>query len=370
MQVVVCGAGVMGASVAYYLAEQGVAATLIERGEVACAASGKSGGFLALDWSDGSPLGPLARASFRLHAELAMSLGAEQGDYGYRPVDTLLVEERPFSGRVDHWLDGAAHVRGFLGNTDSTAQVHPEQFTKALVAASQARGATVRMGEVKGLSLAGSGRRVRVAGVLVDDEVIKADVVVLAMGPWTGALSKSLSLPPVFGLRGNSVVLEPPGQVPAECLFVETHDPNVGNISPEIYPRSDGSVYVCGMADDRPFPADPLAIEPNLQACQVLVEVASRLSGALASAVVVRRQACFRPIAQDGLPLLGSVPGINGAYVATAHNCWGILNAPASGCALAELITQGQSSLLDLEPYDPGRFTKDDLAQAPFYHRA
>jgi prevent-host-death family protein len=43
----------------------------VERPGVACAAPGKSGGFLALDWCDGSPLGPLARASLALHAELA-----------------------------------------------------------------------------------------------------------------------------------------------------------------------------------------------------------------------------------------------------------------------------------------------------------
>ena len=60
----VCGAGVVGAAVAYFLAERGVAFTVVERTGVACAASGKSGGFLALDWCDNSPLGPLARASF------------------------------------------------------------------------------------------------------------------------------------------------------------------------------------------------------------------------------------------------------------------------------------------------------------------
>jgi len=48
--VIVCGAGVMGASVAYFLACRGVGVTVVERSGVACAASGKSGGFLALDW--------------------------------------------------------------------------------------------------------------------------------------------------------------------------------------------------------------------------------------------------------------------------------------------------------------------------------
>src|SRR5229473_7885277 len=109
--VIVCGAGVMGAAVAYFLARRGVAVTVVERSGVACAASGKSGGFLALDWCDDSPLGPLARASFALHAELA---GELPSDYGYRRMDTFMMTARertvvPGGHRVaaPSWLDGA-----------------------------------------------------------------------------------------------------------------------------------------------------------------------------------------------------------------------------------------------------------------------
>src|SRR3989449_11762366 len=118
--VIVCGAGVMGASVAYFLARRGVTVTVVERSGVACAASGKSGGFLALDWCDGSALGPLARASFALHAELAQKLGA---DYGYRRLDTFMVAARErgsLSGghrvTAPSGLDGAGVVTGALGS--------------------------------------------------------------------------------------------------------------------------------------------------------------------------------------------------------------------------------------------------------------
>ena len=117
--VVVCGAGVVGTSVAYFLARRGVSVTVVERSGVACAASGKSGGFLALDWCDGSALGPLARASFALHATLARELGT---DYGYRRLDTFMVaaRERGSVGgghrvAAPPWLDGAGVVTGALG---------------------------------------------------------------------------------------------------------------------------------------------------------------------------------------------------------------------------------------------------------------
>src|SRR5438552_130503 len=222
--VIVCGAGVVGASVAYFLSRRGVAVTIVERTGVACAASGKSGGFLALDWCDGSPLGPLARASFALHAELAREIPT---DYGYRRMDTFMVAAREQGTlRGGHrvaapaWLDGAGVVTAALGSTETTAQIHPARFTTALVDAACARGA-------------------------------------------------------------------------------------------------------------------------------------ARVSTALATAPIERRQACYRPVTDDGLPLIGRVPALAGCYVATGHGPWGMLNAPATGSALAELIVDGTASLVDLDPFDP-----------------
>ena len=58
---------------------------------------------------------------------------------------------------------------------------------------------------------------------------------------------------------------------------------------------------------------------------------------------------------QDGLPLIGAIPGARGAYVATGHGVWGILNAPATGEAVAELILDGVAKTVDLSPFDPAR---------------
>jgi glycine/D-amino acid oxidase-like deaminating enzyme len=79
------------------------------------------------------------------------------------------------------------------------------------------------------------------------------------------------------------------------------------------------------------------------------------VSTALAAATITRRQACYRPVTDDGLPLIGRVPGLAGAYVATGHGPWGMLNAPATGLALAELMTDGQASSVDLRAFDPAR---------------
>jgi glycine/D-amino acid oxidase-like deaminating enzyme len=353
-RVIVCGAGVMGAAVAYFLARRGVAVTVVERTGVACAASGKSGGFLALDWCDDSPMGPLARASFALHGELARELGT---DYGYRRMDTFMLAARergtvPGGHRVaaPPWLDGAGVVRASLGSTETTAQVDPARFTLALLDGARAHGSALRLGVVEGVVA----RDGTVRGVRVDGETLEGDAAVLAMGPWTGQAAGRVSLPRIRGLKGYSVTLAAEG-VPAHALFVDYRAADGRHLEPEIFPRTDGTVYVCGMADPAPLPASAEAVEVSEAACDALARAAGRLSTALAAAPIARRQACYRPVTDDGLPLIGRAPGVAGVFVATGHGPWGMLNAPATGLALAELIAEGAASSVDLRPFDPAR---------------
>ena len=63
------------------------------------------------------------------------------------------------------------------------------------------------------------------------------------------------------------------------------------------------------------------------------------------------------------MPLIGRIPGVEGAYVATGHSVWGILNAPATGEAMAELIADGAARSVDLSPFDPGRVAPLDPAR-------
>lgn len=354
-QVVICGAGVIGAAVAYYLSLRGIRATIIERSGVACAASGKSGGFLALDWCDGSPLAALARTSFQLHAELPQKLGT---DYGYRRLTTLGVAAHAARKTTAHrntdelaWLDGNGVPYAVLGSPVTTAQVHPEQFTKALLHAALMRGAELRIGRVEGIERTPAG----IHGVRVDGQIISAEAVVIAMGPWSGRAAKWLPLPPVAGLKGHSITLRPTVPVPAQALFVE-YVTDVGErLDPEVYPRPDGEVYLCGLSEEGPLPERPELVQPRPEAGPILQQIAGTLSSSLAKAPLERVQACYRPVYADGLPLLGKVPDVTGAYIATGHSCWGILNAPASGLAMAELIVDGQAQSVDLRPFDTRR---------------
>lgn len=360
MNVIVCGAGVIGASIAYYLSGRGVEVTVIERTGVACAASGKSGGFLARDWCDGSPQEALARLSFDLHADLAEKLGA---DYGYRRVDTLQVAagDGEMVGAYRRmpspdWLDGDCAVYAMLGNVETTAQIHPGHFTRALMDKAIAQGARMRLGRVNGIEFAAGSNAV--TGVHVENEVLPAGAVVITMGPWSIAAAGWLPLPAVAGLKSHSITVRPQNPVPAQALFVTfLSGPGRGE-SPEVVSRADGEVYLCGISDDLPLPPDPGEVVVSAHACRTLHRLAGGISSALGEGEVTRMQACYRPICRDAMPVMGKVPGVRGAFVATGHNCWGMLNAPASGLAMAELIADGASKTVDLSPFDPARLPR------------
>jgi glycine/D-amino acid oxidase-like deaminating enzyme len=358
MRVVICGGGVIGACIAYYLALRQVEAIVVERTGVACAASGKSGGFLALDWCDGSALGRLARRSFNLHAELAAKLDGSR--WGYRRLDTWSVlagaQRGVGGGRAapgPAWLGERALVQGKLGTPATTAQAHPARFAGAMLQAAIGMGTELRLGCVTDIVL--DAGRTAASGVKVDGVALEADAIVLAMGPWSMAACRWLPLPAVYGLKGNSVVYQSGSRVLADALFVELTTADGAAHTPEVFPRADGTTYVCGLSSQQALPDDPADVAPDPGAQEALQSMTRAFAPGLADSLILTTQACYRPVTQDGLPLLGPVPGVANAYVATGHSVWGILNAPASGEAMAELIVEGASRHVDLRRFDPAR---------------
>ncbi|KAL2633097.1 hypothetical protein R1flu_004576 [Riccia fluitans] len=364
--VVICGGGVIGVCTAYFLAKKGAQVTVVEKTAAACAASGKAGGFLALDWCDGGPLGNLARASFQLHAQLANVLDGES--YGYRRVDTLSVSidekdrtDGPSAGRVSppEWVNGAVKAVKPIGSTKTTAQVHPELFTKKILStAVEKYGAKFVIGEAQELQVELDGTVPRVRGLYVDGGLIEADSVVIAMGPWSATNKLVSALTTISPLKAHSIVLrpKPESSITPHTLFLTYKTKEGVSMDPEVYPRPTGEVYICGMSEETTLPATADQIVPKKQSIDMLKRVAASVSTHLAEAEMVTEQACFLPCSEDSLPVIGKLPNVEGAFVATGHSCWGILNAPATGAALAELIADGAATSVDLKAFDPARF--------------
>jgi glycine/D-amino acid oxidase-like deaminating enzyme len=374
-RIVICGGGAIGVAIAYFLSRRGAQPIVIERHAVAGAASGKSGGFLALDWCRGTALDRLARRSFALHAELADELG---NPWFYRRLETYggyAVENDTSRGpgrdtlrdtAPRPWLSPGVAITGRLGSPQTTALVEPRAFTTGLMRAAEAQGAALRHGTIVDLVRRPTGATTGAIGgvALESGEIVEGDAVVIALGPWSMLAARWLPLPAVFGHKGHSLVFKTGETIPAEALFLEYQEVSGEILTPELFPRADGTTWVCAVSSAVPLPIDPAHVVADDGAHARLEAMCRTISPALAKATIVARQACFRPVTEDGLPLIGGVPGVDGAYVATGHSVWGMLNAPATGEAMAELILDGQARRVDLAPFAPGRLRTRDRTSA------
>src|SRR5437762_1368418 len=143
------------------------------------------------------------------------------------------------------------------------------------------------------------------------------------MGPWSILAALWLPLPAVFGLKGHSLIFNTDADIPAQAAFLEYRERSGARLAPELFPRTDGTTYVCAISSEEPLPADPARVVPDPGAIERLEATCRTLSPTLASAKILARQACYRPVTRDGLPLIGPVSGVAGAYVATGHSVWG-----------------------------------------------
>jgi len=362
---IVCGAGVIGSCIAYYLARRGVEVLLVDRTDVASAASGKAGGFLARDWCDGTVTEQLCQLSFGLHQSLADELDG-QNQYSYRPMSAYSVAI-PNASRGLHaanpeetaWLDDGCFVRGQLGDTGSTAQVSPERFTSTMLRAAVDLGATFVKGTVRGINTSEMANTV--SGVQIDGETIEARNIVIAMGPWSADAENWMRIPGIDGIKGDSIVLRPRGKIPPHALFIDFENEYGEWESPELFPRPDGTVYLCGESDSEPLGESAEAITASTGASSRLLHIASAISPAFRSLKADAVNACFRPVAADGLPVIGPVTGLQGAWIATGHGPWGILNAPATGLVMSELICDRFANSLDLRAFSANRDLADEI---------
>ncbi|MDA1061867.1 MAG: FAD-dependent oxidoreductase, partial [Chloroflexi bacterium] len=204
-------------------------------------------------------------------------------------------------------------------------------------------GAVVRSGRVSGLVRDGE----RVTGVRAGDRVIEGDAVVIAMGPWSAEAAAWLGVPlPIEPLKG-------------QIVRVRTAEPlrafSFGHGSNYVLTKPDGIVYL-GTTEERVG----FDREPTDAARDEIVAFARRYTSAFDNAEVVAQTACLRPLSADGVPYIGAVPGLAGAYVATGHGRQGILMAPPTARALVELMLDGASACMDLARYDPARVLARD----------
>ncbi|MBB5121669.1 FAD-dependent oxidoreductase [Streptomyces eurocidicus] len=370
--VIVVGAGVVGAACAYYAARDGLSVTVVDRGPVAGGTTGAGEGNLLVSDKEPGPELELALLSTRLWRELARELPAPieyeaKGGLVVASDAPALAALRKFAAAqagagvtageipADRLHDVEPHLSPGLGGGfryPQDAQVQPALAAAHLLRAS---GARVRTGEEVTAVLTGANGRVR--GVRTAAGELYAPSVVNAAGTWGGEVARLAGGHlPVLPRRGFVLVTEPLPRVVRHKVYAADYVADVAS----------GSAALQTSAVVEGTPAGPVLIGASRERVgydrTLSVEVLRRLAAqatalfpVLAGVRAMRTYAGFRPYLPDHLPAIGPDPRVPGLLHACGHEGAGIGLAPATGLALARLLA-GAEPPLDLGPFGPGRF--------------
>lgn len=121
---------------------------------------------------------------------------------------------------------------------------------------------------------------------------------------------------------------------------------------PEVYPRPDGDAYITGFPDAAiKVTESPGSEEVRSEMVNRLIDATKKTSSELGNIPPHTEQSCYLPTTDDGIPIIGAIPEVKGAFIAAGHGCWGILNGPATGEAMADLIIKGKATHVNLEVF-------------------
>ncbi|WP_411081040.1 NAD(P)/FAD-dependent oxidoreductase [Streptomyces sp. cmx-18-6] len=374
MDLVVIGAGVVGAACAYYAARAGLSVAVVDRGPVAGGTSGCGEGNLLVSDKGPGPELELARMSLALWSELAQELPA---DVEFEAKGGLVVAEDAQQLRLlgefaaaqaragvavgqvdaDALRDREPHLApGLAGgfHYPEDAQVQPARAAAHLLEHAGRAGALVFLGEeVTEVTLTPRGR---VSGVRTSRRRLAAGAVVNAAGTWAGRIAELAgSFLPVQPRRGFVLVTEPLPPLVRHKVYAAGYVADVASGGAELQtsPVVEGT------------PAGPVLIGASRERVgfdrRISREAVRRLAAAgtglfpvLSRVRVVRVYCGFRPYLPDHLPAIGPDRHVPGLYHACGHEGAGIGLAPATGLVIARQLT-GAETGVDVKPFDPGR---------------
>lgn len=365
---VVIGAGVVGAACARELSLAGFGVVVLDRGRPAGGTTSHGeGNLLVSDKGPGAELA-LARLSARLWPEIVAGLGPRAAAATeYDPKGGIVVATTEAgAGALTAFAAGqvAAGVRtetlsaAELAAAEPAltreftaavrypedAQVQPAGAALALLGSALEHGASLRAGtEVTG-AIVHNGR---IAGVRVPGEVLEADVVVNAAGPWSGEVSARLGAPiAVRPRRGEVLVTTPMPGVVRHKVYDADYVGAVGSGDEElqtsaVVESTRGGTVLIGSSRRRVGFDD--TILPHV--LSAIAAKALRLFPSLADAAVMRAYGGFRPYVDDHLPVLGEDPRLRNLWHATGHEGAGIGLSVGTARLLRELLTGATPSI-------------------------
>ncbi|WP_328352308.1 FAD-binding oxidoreductase [Streptomyces sp. NBC_00445] len=376
--VVVIGAGMVGAACALYAARAGLDVTVVDRGPVAGGTTGAGEGNILVSDKEPGPELDLALLSGRLWAELAAEFGES---VEYEAKGGVVVATSPGGlTALERFAAGqrAAGVTARLVAPDTLYALEPHlapglpgavhypqdaQVMPALAAAHllKASGARLLTGRTVTDILRTPDGAVR--GVRTDGGDLHAPAVVNAAGTWGADLAALAGVRlPVLPRRGFVLVTEPLPRMVHHKVYAADYVADVASdsaalqTSPVVEGTAAGPVLIGASRErvgfDRTF---------SRSAVRALAAGATRLFPFLEGVHAMRAYLGFRPYMPDHLPAIGPDPRVPGLHHACGHEGAGIGLATGTGQLIAQVLTD-KAPDLDLTPFRPDRFASPEEA--------
>jgi sarcosine oxidase, subunit beta len=395
--VVIVGAGVIGAATAFHLSLLGARDVLVlDRATVGSGMSCRSSALVRMHYTFGPEVelavrsdamfgawpeltgrpgcvrrtgfvrivSPGEEAALRANVAMQRALGARA-----EVIDAAGLKEVAPGLRADDVEYAAWEPNGGYGDGAVVAG--------DLLAAARARGVRYRPhspvaslltdgGRVIGVELAGNGSGTGEGGTTGSraggsgGDRVYADTIVLAAGVWSPPLLRTAGvvLPIETELHRVAVLAHPAGAgTPVACIDSATQT--------YFRPEAGGSMTLVGaFAGQRGADPDAVAAAAD-EDLAPLVQAAARRVPALEDAGIVRGVTGVYDMTPDARPLLGRLPGLDGLIVATGFSGMGFKIAPAVGEGIAGLIAGAPAGSVDLTPFRPGRLSEGQPIEPP-----
>jgi sarcosine oxidase subunit beta len=373
-EVVVVGAGVVGASVAFHLAERGVGTLVIDRYGPAAGSTARSGALIRAHYPTALEA-DLAWESLTNYFEpwgerVGGGCGFTRTGFAY-----LVADENVEALRYNVALQRRVGVETSLVDPDEIGEIEPALRTDGIaLAAHEPRGgyadpAATAVGFLRAAEALGARferrsatalvvRGDRLEGVRTEEGTLEAETVVLAAGAWSVPLAGSAGLAlPIRPARVRVALFERPYDLATHLTIIDTTEGFYAR------PAAERATLV-GSRDSLEWLDDPDAPTPEPDGAFV-----TETSLKLATRVPTLTDAPYRSgrsgildMTPDGRPLLGPA-GPEGLYLAAGWSGTGFKKAPAVGAELARWISEGNPQRPELRDYRLARFEEGALVR-------
>ncbi len=381
--IVVIGGGVIGTSIAYYLARKRSRVILLERGDLASGSSGACDGFVFMQSKKPGVHLQLAIESRKLFERLKEELPIP---IEFKPAGGMIVieneaeldvmrqfvqEQRKIGLDVSLLYAKQAqeiepHLsKHILGATYSSldSQVNPIALTLGFALGAKRYGAKIVTGaHVEGIEISGN----RVVCVNTSKARFYTDIIVNAAGVHAPQIGRMIGLQiPIKPRRGQIIVTEACRPILKHCLISAQYI--AAKFNPDLPKGKDEGISIeqtgngnVLLGSTREFVGFDKRTTP--EGLNKIINRTTRIIPQLKTANIIRAFAGLRPYTPDGLPILGPIDETQGFIMAAGHEGDGIALAPITGELIAQMIVDGRTNI-PLDPFRLNRFTRQELGK-------